>query len=108
MLQQCGVKGSRKHQSVLQILILSKDILLAGMQKHSAYPDRCNNIWVRFYCSTLRNMKSCMYKMSISVFYSLSVKPVPFWMNTELISWQELKKDTHEGLPQWLSVSLCF
>lgn len=44
--------------------------------------------------------------VNLIVFYSLCVKPVPVWMNTDLISWRELKKDTHEALPQQLSVSL--
>lgn len=34
--------------------------------------------------------------ISTSYFYLLSVKPGPVWMHTELISWQELKKDTHD------------
>ena len=46
--------------------------------------------------------------VDLSVFYSCSVKPVAVWMNKDLISWGELKKDTHEALPQQLSVSHCF
>lgn len=46
--------------------------------------------------------------VDLSEFYSLSVKLVPIWMNKELISCEELRKDTNEALPKELVLVFSF
>ena len=51
------------------------------------------------------NVKNKLF-YGISYFFSLSVKPGPVLMNTELISWQEATKDTRNSFSTGLSLSL--